>query len=292
MSDLRQTGTPRMVGRRETVAVRLATVLRWATLTLVTLLFLIPFYVLIRNAVSTDSDLGSGKFFPSDPQWSNFTDLFNDDELMMGRALFNSAFIAIVQTGGSLVIAAMAGYGLARIPYKHANLVFYAIVITLMIPGAVTFVPGYVLVSAFGWLETLRGLIIPGLFSGFAAFLYRQAFLNFPKELEEAARVDGVTYWGAFWRIVMPNTLAFTSALAVIGFIGSWNAFLWPLVIAGGNQYSYTVQVMMSSFLTAQTQNYPMLFAAATVSILPLIIVFIVLQRFLIRGVAETGIRG
>ncbi len=289
----RPAGTPKMVGARGGAMRAGGSVFRWIALVIATVLFLVPFWLLIRNALGTDNDIGSTSFFPRHPQWHNFTDLFSaNSDLGFGRAMMNSAIIAVVQTTGSLLIAAMAGYGLARIPYRHAKLVFYPIVLTLMIPGAVTFVPSFVLMSAFNWLDTLKALIVPGLFSGFATFLFRQFFLNFPKELEEAARVDGVSYWGAFWRIVAPNSLAFTSALAVIGFIGSWNAFLWPLVVAGNSPSSYTVQVAMSTFLTAQVQHYPQLFMAALVSILPLVLVFAFLQRYLVRGVAETGIKG
>jgi multiple sugar transport system permease protein len=160
-----------------------------------------------------------------------------------------------------------------------------------MIPGAVTFVPSYVLVSSLGWVSSYRGLIVPLLFSGFSAFLFRQYFLSFPKELEEAARVDGLGYWGAFWRIVFPNSKAFIAALAVIGFIGSWNSFLWPLVIGQDNS-TWTVQVVMSTFITAQTINIHELFMAATISILPILLVFLFLQRYLVQGVAESGIKG
>jgi len=184
----------------------------------------------------------------------------------------------------------MAGYGLARIPYRHADKIFYAIVATLMIPAAVTFIPSFIVVSSLGWVSSLRGLIIPTLFSGFAAFLFRQYFLGFPKELEEAARVDGAGYFGVFWRIVVPNSLPFFAALAAITFIANWNSFLWPLVI-GQDSSSWTVQVAMSTFVTAQTINIHELFMAVAVSILPLVLIFAFLQRYLIQGVTQSGIK-
>jgi multiple sugar transport system permease protein len=140
-------------------------------------------------------------------------------------------------------------------------------------------------------LKTLRGLIIPGLFSGFTAFLFRQYFLGFPRELEEAGRVDGLSHWGAYWRIVVPNSLNFFSAMAVITFIANWNAFLWPLVI-GQDQSSWTVQVALSAFITGQGVQLHELFIASAVSILPLVFVFAFLQRWLVQGVAQTGIKG
>ena len=137
----------------------------------------------------------------------------------------------------------------------------------------------------------VQGIIVPVLFSGFTTFLFRQYFLNFPRSLEEAARVDGLGYFGAYWRVVVPNSGAFFAAIAVITFIASWNAFLWPLVI-GQDSSKWTVQVALSTFLTAQTINLHELFLAAGVSILPLVLVFVFLQRYLVQGVAETGIKG
>ncbi|MFC7330139.1 carbohydrate ABC transporter permease [Marinactinospora rubrisoli] len=199
--------------------------------------------------------------------------------------------VALLQTGGQLLVCSTAGYALARIPYRYAGVVFGTVLATLMIPAAVTFVPTFVMVSSLGWVSSLRGLIIPGLFSGFTAFLFRQYFLTFPRELEDAARVDGLGYWGTYWRVVVPNTLPFFAAIGVITFIGSWNAFLWPLVIAQDSA-SWTVQIVLSTYVTAQTIDLPELFMAAAVSVLPLLLVFLFLQRYIVRGAVESGIKG
>ncbi|MGQ4390145.1 carbohydrate ABC transporter permease [Streptomyces sp. SAS_270] len=256
-------------------------------------LFLIPFYLIVRNALSTDQEITgeNWKFFPSQLQWSNVSELFNDPLVDFGQSLWNSLVVAVLMTVGILLVCSLAGYGLARIPYRHANKVFYAVLATLMVPTSVTFVPSFVLVSSLGWVDTYRGLIIPGLFSGFTCFLFRQYFLGFPKELEEAARVDGLGYWGAYWRIVVPNSLNFFAAMATITFISGWNAFLWPLVI-GQDPSSWTVQVALSSYMTNQTVNYHLIFMATAFSILPLVFVFLFLQRWLVQGIAQTGIKG
>jgi len=266
-------------------------VLRYVVLGAGALVFLLPFYLLLRNGLSTEADITSPtwKLFPSSLQWSNITDLFNDPAVPMLRSLVNSLVIAVVQTVGVLVISGLAGYGLARIPFRYANAVFYFIVATLLIPAAVTFVPSFVLVSSLGWVSTLRGLIVPGLFQAFATFLFRQYFLNFPRELEEAAELDGTAYWGTFWRIVVPNSKGFIAAIGTITFIGSWNAFLCPLVIAP-DQNSWTVQIALSTFLTAQTIKLSELFIAAAIAILPLVIMFIFLQRWIVEGVERSGI--
>ncbi|MFJ3303673.1 carbohydrate ABC transporter permease [Streptomyces sp. NPDC086549] len=257
------------------------------------LLFLIPFYILVRNSLSTDAEITGEhwKFFPTHLQWGNVSELFDDTSVDFARSLWNSLVVAVSMTVGILLVCSLAGYALARIPYKHANKIFYAVLGTLMVPTSVTFVPSFVLVSSLGWVDSYRGLIIPGLFSGFTCFLFRQYFLGFPKELEEAARVDGLGYWGAYWRVVVPNSLNFFAAMATITFINGWNAFLWPLVI-GQDPGSWTVQVALSSYMTNQTVIFHQIFMATTISILPLVFVFLFLQRWLVQGIAQTGIKG
>ncbi|MEV0474552.1 carbohydrate ABC transporter permease, partial [Streptomyces prunicolor] len=188
-------------------------------------LFLVPFYLLVRNALSTDAEITGEhwKFFPTDLQWSNVSDLFDDTSVDFAQSMWNSLVVAVSMTVGILLVCSLAGYALARIPYKHSNKIFYLVLGTLMVPTAVTFVPSFVLVSSLGWVDTYRGLIVPGLFSGFTCFLFRQYFLGFPKELEEAARVDGLGYWGAYWKVVVPNSLNFFAAIATITFISGWN---------------------------------------------------------------------
>ncbi len=240
-----------------------------------------------------EQDLGSPDFHWLPPVWetSNLTGLFDNPAIPMARSLLNSGLIAVTQTVGVLVVSGLAGYGLARIPYRWSNAVFYTITATLLIPAAVTFVPSFVLVSTLGWISTLRGLIIPGLFQALATFLFRQFFLGFPKEIEEAAFIDGLGYWGTFWRIVVPNSFGFVAAIGTITFIGSWNAFLWPLVI-GRDQESWTVQIALSTFLTAQSVQVSQLFMAALVAIVPLLLMFLFLQRWIVEGVERTGIAG
>ncbi|WP_405741855.1 carbohydrate ABC transporter permease [Streptomyces sp. NBC_01525] len=271
--------------------IRVGRALRVALLTALALLFLVPFYLLVRNGLATEADITAPDwtFFPHHVQWSNLTKVFGDPNLPLGHALLNSTLIAVSTTLGTVLLASLAGYGLARIPYRGANAVFYAILGTLMVPAAVTFVPSFVLVSSLGWISTLRGLVIPTLFSAFACFIFRQYFLGFPRELEDAARVDGLGHWRTYWRIVVPNSRPVFAAVSTIVFIGAWNAFLWPLVI-GQDQEAWTVQVALSTFTTAQNLNLHKLFVAAAVSIAPLIVVFLLLQRYIVAGVERSGI--
>ncbi|OON77001.1 carbohydrate ABC transporter permease [Streptomyces tsukubensis] len=271
--------------------VRVGRALRVALLIALALLFLIPFYLLVRNGLASEADITSPDwtFFPSTLHWSNVTELFDDSTVPFARSLLNSALIAVATTLGTLLLASLAGYGLARIPYRHAGKVFYAILGTLMVPAAVTFVPSFVLVSSLGWVSTLRGLIVPTLFSAFACFIFRQYFTGFPAELEDAARVDGLGYWRTYWRIVVPNSRPVFAAVGTIVFIGAWNSFLWPLVI-GQDREAWTVQVALSSFTTSQVIRLHELFVAAAISIVPLLLVFLFFQRWIVAGVERSGI--
>jgi multiple sugar transport system permease protein len=276
---------------RRDPAARLGTAARYVALLVGAVLFLVPFYLVLRNGLSSEADITAPdwQLFPKTLQWNNIGELFSDPAVPMTRSLVNSVAISVTQTAGVLILSGLAGYGLARIPYRHANAVFYLILTTLLIPAAVTFVPSFVLVSTLGWVSTLRGLIIPGLFQAFATFLFRQYFLGFPREIEEAARLDGLGYWGTFWRVVVPNSTGFIAAIGTITFIGTWNAFLWPLVI-GQDQSSWTVQIALSTFLTAQTINLHELFVAAAIAVAPLMVMFIFLQRWIVEGVERSGI--
>ena len=185
----------------------------------------------------------------------------------------------------------MAAYGLARMPVRGRNLIFYVILLTLMIPSAVTFVPTYVVVAKIGWIDTVWGIVVPGLFSAFAVFIFRQFYLDFPKELEDAGRLDGLSYFGVYRSLVLPNSLGIMAALGALSFINSWNAFLWPLVV-GQSPNSYTVQIVLSTLLTAQVINLPVMFMGAIIGIAPLVIIFLILQRYIVQGVRMSGIKG
>ena len=265
--------------------------LRYLVLSLLAVLFLLPFYVLLRNGFSSDRLLARATWhwWPDDVSLTSLRELFANDDVRMARSLLNSAVVAVVQTVATVLISALAGYGLARIDSRANRVVLGLTVLTLMVPAAVTFIPSFVIVSTLGWISSLRGLIIPVLFSAFATFLFRQFFLGFPRELEEAAMIDGAGYWRTFWRVVMPNTYGICAAVGTITFIGSWNAFLWPLLIGQDRDFR-TVQVALSQFMNSQGVDLPQLFVGSAVAILPVLLVFLFLQRYLVQGVERSGI--
>jgi len=268
-------------------------VARYLLLIVLALLFLFPFYLMLRNALMTQPELSSFEWawWPAEPQWQNLRALFNDRTAPMGTGLRNSAIIAVVNLVLQTLFASMAGYALARLDVPGRTLVFFVILSTLMVPSAVTFVPSYVVVANLGMVDTLWGIVVPGLFNAFATFLFRQFYLDFPVEIEEAGRLDGLGSMGIYWRLLLPNSMGILMALGVLSFINSWNAFLWPLVV-GRSPESWTVQVVLSTFLNAQTLNLPMLFMGAVVGALPLVLVFLVMQRYIVEGVRLSGIKG
>jgi multiple sugar transport system permease protein len=246
---------------------------------------------MLRNAFMTQPEITGPvwQWWPADPQWSNVRQLF--DEYPMSTGLRNSAILAVVNLVFQTLFASMAGYALARIPCRGKSVVFGIILSTLMVPSAVTFVPSYVVVSRLGGVDSLWGIVVPGLFNAFATFLFRQFYLDFPLEMEEAGRLDGLGYFGIYRGLILPNSLGIMMALGILSFIYSWNAFLWPLVI-GRYPTTATVQIVLSTFLTAQTINLPMLFMGAVIGALPLVIVFLVMQRYIVQGVKLSGIKG
>jgi multiple sugar transport system permease protein len=268
-----------------------AQVARYLALIVLAAIFLLPFYILARNAFSTQQGIASAQWhwLPDNFGLDNLRDLFANRNVPIARSLINSFVVSVLQTLGTLVISATAGYGLARIDNRLSKIILGLTIGTLMVPAAVTFIPSFVMVSTLGWISTLRGLIIPGLFSAFATFLFRQYFLSFPRELEEAAFIDGAGYWRTFWRVVLPNAYGICAAIGTIIFIGSWNAFLWPLLI-GQDANSRTIQVALSQFMTSQGINLPQLFVGAAVAVLPVLLIFIFLQRYLVQGVERSGI--
>jgi multiple sugar transport system permease protein len=268
--------------------------LRYIVLIALALLFLFPFYLMIRTAVITQPEVASFDWvwWPQETHWrENLEGIFNDQTAPMSVGLRNSAIIAGANLLLQTLFASMAGYALARLPVRGSSLVFFLILSTLMVPSAVTFIPSYVVVANLGGVNTLWGIIVPGLFNAFAVFLFRQFYLDFPVEIEEAGRLDGLSHAGIYWRLVLPNSIGVLAALGILSFINSWNAFLWPLVI-GQNPSSWTIQIVLSTYITAQTINLPYMFMGAVVGALPLVIIFLVMQRYIVEGVRLSGIKG
>lgn len=265
--------------------------IRYTLLGALAVAFLLPFYIIVRNALSSQRWILSAQWhWLPDAGPETLLKVLTSEQWGILRSLANSAVVSVTQTVLTVAIAMAAGYALARVRTRSSLWIYRLTLFTLMVPTTVIFVPTFVMVSSLGWIDSFRGLIVPGLFSAFAVFLFRQWYLDFPVELEEAATLDGASFGRAFLEIVVPNSWGIASAVGTLTFIGSWNAFLWPLLIAH-DPTMRTVQVTLSQFMTSQGIRYPEVFSGALIAIAPTLVVFAFLQRWLVQGVEQSGLR-
>ncbi len=208
----------------------------------------------------------------------------------VGRAFFNSTFVATAETLFTLAIDAMAGYALARLQFRGRALAFGIIVASLMVPVQITLVPLYLMFAGAGWLNSYQALILPGLSRAFGVFLMRQFFLALPRDLQDAARIDGAGPFMTFTRVALPLVKPALAALGIFTFLRSWNDFTWPLIAISSNEMM-TLPVALARLLGSYRVEYGIVMAGATASALPLIIVFFLAQRQIIQGVALTGMK-
>lgn len=260
-------------------------------LTLALLLVITPFIWMVLGSVKTNAELRQvpPTWLPESLSFDNFRDLFS--RMNFGRYFLNSTVVAVAVTAGNLLFCSAVGYALAMLDFRGKRTIFVLIMATLMIPGVVTFVPLFVLVANMGLVNTLPGLILPFLVGPFGVFLMRQFILGLPRDLVEAARIDGAGELTIFARVIMPLLGPALATLGILTFLGSWNNFLWPLVVATGER-SYTLPVALALVSTGQNQtNYGLLLAGATVVVVPVLIVFLIFQRRFIQGIATTGLK-
>jgi multiple sugar transport system permease protein len=250
-----------------------------------------PFVWMVLGSFKSEGELRQvpPTWWPQTASLDNYTQLFS--RLNFGQFFFNSAVVAVVVTIGNLVFCSMLGYALAMLDFKGKKVIFTAVMATLMIPGVVTFVPLFVLVANAGLVDTLPGLFLPFLVSPFGVFLMRQFIIGLPKDLLDAGRVDGAGELTIFARIIMPLCGPALATLGILTFLGSWNNFLWPLVVAQSED-KYTLPVALALYSTGQNStNYGLLLAGATVVIIPILAIFLIFQRKFIEGIATTGLK-
>lgn len=230
-------------------------------------------------------------FWPDPWTWSNFTDAWN--AVPFAQAYLNSLYIAVLSILGTLVTASMAGYAFARIKFRGSKSIFMVFLATQMIPAQVTLVPFYLLMSKMGWIDSHLALIVPAMMvNPFAVFLMRQFVLALPKELEEAAVIDGASRLRIFWSVILPNLKPGLGVLVIITALSVWNSFLFPLVLLNSPEL-YTVPLLLASF-TSQfgSVNYGLVMAASSIATIPILIAFVIGQRRILNSMAASGLGG
>lgn len=250
-----------------------------------------PFLWQIVMSLSTQAEVQSvpPTFWPAVPQWQNYVDVFR--LLPFFHQLQVSVLMTIIQTGVQIVLCTLAGYAFARMRFHGRVFLFGVVLSILLIPSQVYLLSQYQIVQSLGWLNTLMGIVAPGLFSAFGTFLMYTAFKNLPIELEEAARLDGAGPFHVFAKVMLPLVGPSISVLAITTVLFSWNLLLWPLVVS--TQADQMPLAAGLATLSGNRQiNYPVLMAASLMAMAPVLIMFIVLQRRVIDGLASTGLKG
>lgn len=269
--------------------------------TIVAAVMLFPLFWMVSLALKTNSQIFTypPKLVEFPLLWNHFVDIWTDGRMNIGLQTWNTLVYATVRTFLQLLLSSMAAFVLARYHFPGRNAIFYLILATVMIPHEVMLVPLYIMVKSVplaggndifgaggtGWLDTYAGLILPGIVSGYSIFFLRQFFLSLPKELEEAARIDGCTEFGIYWRVALPMSIPALTTLGMFSFQFAWSDYTWPLVTSS-SEGSRTLQLGLAIFSTYEGTDWAMLMTAAVISTLPLIAMFVLLQRFIVNGIS------
>ncbi len=261
----------------------------WTILFIGAVLMMTPIIFMFSASFKYNDQIYDLALISSEPTLSNYIYLFGNTEFL--RWFLNSAIVAIVTTLSVLIFDSMVGYALAKYDFKGRKIVFFLILSTLMIPTEMLVIPWYILARDLGLLNSYLGLMFPGLMTGFGVFLMKQFFESVPDDYLDAARVDGVSEFRIYTDVALPMVVPALSALAIFTFLGNWTAFLWPLIVTS-EAALYTVPVGLASFSGEFTSEWEMIMTGAAVATIPTLIVFLALQRYIIRGVILGGLKG
>ena len=255
------------------------------------LTMVVPFIWMISTALKTNLEVFTfpPTFIPEVPQWNNFVDIF--EIVPYGRWFLNSIFITLVQTALYLFVASLAAFVFARLHFPGRDTIFMLYLVTLMIPGEVTLVPKFILMKELHLIDTYPAVILPGVFNAYGVFLLRQFFLTLPESLEEAAILDGASYFRIYRSIILPLSGPGLATLAIFAFMGAWNDFLWPLIVIN-TDIMKPLSVGLASFHGLYETNWPYLMAASTLALVPIVLVFVFAQKYFVEGIALTGVKG
>ncbi len=263
------------------------------------ILFTLPFLWTVLSSLKTPGELFTYPpvWFPKVPQPQNYAEVF--ERVPFARWLANTALVALLATAGAVLSSALVGYSFARFRYPGRDLIFVLTLSTMMLPVEVTLIPLYLLFTKIGWLDSYKPLVVPSYFGGgaFLIFLMRQFFMSIPKDLDEAARIDGASYLRIFAQILMPLSVPALATAAIITFMGHWDSFLYPFIFLN-DKLKFTVAVGIRYFQSvagnadSMEHTEHLLMAASIMMTAPIILLFFVAQRFFVRGIVMSGIKG
>jgi multiple sugar transport system permease protein len=263
--------------------------LQHALLAALGLIMMTPFVWMVLTSLKPLSEIGAAWWIPRIWQWSNYREVFS--VIPFGRFFWNSLLIAGWVTFLQVLTSSMAAFSFARLNWPGRDRVFLLYLGTMMLPGLVMLIPNYQLMVRLGLVDTMPGLVLPAAFSAFGTFLMRQFMLTIPRSLDEAAEIDGASKWRLFWDVILPLSRPGLITLTIFTFMGNYHSFFWPLVMLRSVE-RYTLPIGLLFFDSERGQSTHLLMAAVTMSVLPLILLFIFLQRYLVRGIMLGGVKG
>lgn len=270
-------------------AARPGAVLRWTLLFLGGVVMLTPILFMLSTSLKYPDEVYDLRLIPAHPTLDNYMAVLSDGRFY--RWFVNSFAIAVIVTLSNVFFDSLVGYTLAKFEFRGRYVVFLAILSTLMIPTEMLVIPWYVMARAFGWLDSYWGIMFPGMMTAFGTFLMKQFFETVPKDFIEAARIDGLNEFEIFWRVALPLVTPALSALAIFTFLGNWTAFIWPLIVTTSKEL-YTLPVGLSSFAVEQSIQWELIMTGASLATIPTLVVFLLLQRYIVRGVVMAGLKG
>ena len=270
---------------------RISRILLYSLLFIGAVMALLPMIWMVSASLMPSGEASSfpPRFFPSRVTLEHYTDLFT--RLNLGRYLLNSAFVSIVVTLTSLAINALAGYAFAKLRFRGRDRLFKSLSMGLVLPVQVAMLPLFLLLKNLGMINTYWGVIIPGLASIFGIFLVRQYALSIPDEMLDAARVDGASELRIFWSIVVPGIVPILATLAIWTFLATWNDFMWPLIVLSDESH-YTLPVALANLSGEHVQDTELMMAGSVITVIPVMLVFLFLQRYYIQGVMAGSVKG
>jgi multiple sugar transport system permease protein len=263
--------------------------LSYLVLTLGSLVTLFPFVWMLLTSLKPLPEVFDLTLLPREPTLQNYRIILFD--YLFGQWFWNSLLVAGITTLSVLVFDSLAGYTLAKLDFPGKPVVFVLILSTLMVPTEMLVIPWFATSAQYGWTNSYWGLLFPGLMTAFGVFLMRQFFETLPNDLLDAARIDGLSEFGVFWRVALPLVKPTLAALAILTFLGNWNAFLWPLIVTQ-SQEMYTLPVGLALFSGEAGSQWNLITAGASLSVFPVLLVFAVFQKQIIEGVVLSGVKG
>ena len=229
------------------------------------------------------------QWIPQPVRWQNYVETVS--VMPFGRFYYNSTVQAVAVTALQLLTSSLAAFAFARLRFAGRDLLFLLYLATMMIPFPVTMIPNFIVIRFLGWIDTFKALILPPSFSAFSTFLMRQYFLSLPLELDDAARVDGASSFRIWWQILMPLSGPALATLAIFTFLGQWNNFIWPLIVTNSEEMR-TLPVGLATFQSQYSIQWHLLMAGSVISLVPILVIYIIGQKWFVRGITLTGMGG